>query len=147
MAKWLVGGSKTGNVQSVLTMQAAAANMRRAKVYDWTLGSGAAPTSATFIHLMQKCTTLPTGTGVTPRAADQADTLASTIVVNNLVTVDPTLTDIYMRKPLNQQNTFRWVAPQGGEILIPAVASSGVMLGLSAANATQMDYDAAFDEQ
>jgi hypothetical protein len=81
MAKWGVTADKgAANVQSVLVVTAAAANMRRFRIYDWTMGCGATPNDLAFIHIAQRCTTASTGTSQTPNALDQADTLASTIV-------------------------------------------------------------------
>lgn len=149
MARWGVKANKAAsNVQGVLYLTAAAANMRRARVYDWTLGCGAAPADNAFIHIIQRCTTAATATGLTPNALDPADTLASTIVAQDTVTADGTLTAnaFLARKPLNQRATFRWVAAPYGEILIPATATNGIMLGLSAASTTSFDYDAHYEE-
>lgn len=149
MARWGVTANKgAGNVQSVLLLTAAAASPRRAKIYDWTLGCGASPADNVFTHVGQRCTTAGTGSALTPNSLDPADTLASTIVAKDTVTVDPTLTAsaLIFRKALNQRATFRWVAAPYGEIIIPATAANGIMLGLSAASTTSFDYDAAYEE-
>ncbi len=150
MAKWAIKASKgTANVQSVAIIVAAAASPRRAKVYDYTIGSGATPGDNAFVHIVQRCTTAGTGAALTPNALDQADTLASTIVCKDTVTADPTLTAgaFLGRKALNQRATFRWVAAPGGELVIPATASNGIILGLTSATTTDFDAEAAFDEQ
>lgn len=149
MARWSIAANKgAANVQSVALLVAAAANMRRAKIYDWTLGCGASPADNAFTHIGQRCTTAGTGAALTPNALDAADSLASTIVCKDTVTVDPTLTAnaFAFRKALNQRATFRWVAAPYGELLIPATASNGFMLGLSAASTTSFDYDVHFEE-
>jgi len=150
MARWAIGASKgADNVQGVALLVAAAASMRRAKIYDWTLGCNATPADNTFTHIGQRCTTAGTGTSLTPNALDQADTLACTIVCKELISADPTLTAnaFLFRKALNQRATFRWVAAPYGEIVIPATASNGVLLGLSAATTTTFAYDVHFEEQ
>src|ERR1700730_10980497 len=132
MAKQAVTANKgVALVQSVLVLNAAAANMRRAKIYEWKFGSGVAPANLAFTHIIQRCTTVPTGAAKTPFPLDPADTLDSTIQA--FVTVDPTLTAnaFLCRVPLNQQATFRWVAAPYGELLIPATANNGLMFGLS----------------
>lgn len=149
MARWSVAANKgAANVQSVLLLVAAAVSPRRAKIYDWTLGCGAAPADNAFTHIGQRCSTAGTGAALTPNSLDPADTLASTIVAKDTVTVDPTLTAgaFAFRKALNQRATFRWVAAPYGELIIPATASNGFMLGLSAASTTSFDYDAHFEE-
>jgi len=149
MARWGVQGNKgAANVFGVLYLQAAAASMRRAKLYDWTLGCSAAPADNTFLHVIQRCTTLPTGAAKTPNSLDPADTLATTIVATDTITVDGTLTAaaFLANIPLNQRASFRWVAAPYGELIIPATASNGLMLGLSAATTTTFGYGAFFEE-
>ena len=149
MARWGVKATKgAGNVQSVLLLVAAAASPRRAKVYDWSFGCNATPADNVFTHIAQRCTTAGTGAALTPNSLDPADTLASTIVAKDTVTIDPTLTAnaFLLGKPLNQRATFRWVAAPYGELIIPATASNGIMFGLSAASTTDMAHDANFEE-
>lgn len=149
MARWSIACNKgAASVQSVAIIVAAAANMRRAKIYDWTLGCGASPADNAFTHIGQRATTAGTGAALTPNSLDQADSLASTIVCKDTTTVDPTLTAsaFAFRKALNQRATFRWVAAPYGEIIIPATASNGIVLGLSAASTTSFDYDVHFEE-
>ena len=149
MARWGVTADKgAANVQTVMLLVAATTNMRRARIYDWTLGCNASPADNTFIHMAQRCSTAGTGTTKTPNALDPADTLASTIVVKDTVTADPTLTGnaFLLWKPLNQRATFRWVAAPYGELIIPATASNGIALGVSAASTTTFDYDVHYEE-
>ncbi len=149
MARWAVKANKgTASVQTILLLVAAAASPRRAKVYDYTIGCGATPGDNAFVHIVQRCTTAGTGAALTPNALDPADTLASTIVAKDTITVDPTLTaNAFLgRKALNQRATFRWVAAPYGELMIPATASNGIILGLSSASTTDFDSEAHFEE-
>lgn len=150
MAKATIGANKgSANVQSVAIIVAAAASMRRAKIYEVEIGCGATPADSAFTHVAQRCTTAGTGAALTPNMVDQGDTLASTIVAKDTVTVDPTLTAgaFGFRIALNQRASFRWVANPGSELVIPATASNGFMLGLSAATTTSFDYGVGFEEQ
>jgi hypothetical protein len=90
-----------------------------------------------------------TGTALTPNSLDQADPLASTIVCKDTVTVDPTLTAgaIVDRVPLNQRASMRWIAKDGCELVIPATANAGFMLGLSAATTTRFSYGVQYSEE
>lgn len=149
MASWACKANKgTASVQAILLLVAAAASPRRANVYDYTIGCGATPADNAFNHIVQRCTTAGTGAALTPNALDPADTLASTIVAKDTITVDPTLTaNAFLgRKALNQRATFRWVAVQGKEIKLPATASNGIILGLSSATTTDFDAEAHFEE-
>lgn len=150
MARWGVKANKgAANVQGVLYLVAAAASPRRARVYDWTMGCSAAPADNIFIHIVQRCTNVSlAGATLTPNALDPADSLASTIVGTDTVTVDGTLTAsaFLANKALNQRATFRWVAAPYGELMIPATANNGLMFGLSAASTTTMAHDAHYEE-
>jgi hypothetical protein len=149
MAKYSNGLSKgSASVQSVGVLTAPASNMRRIKIYDWSFGCDAAPADNTFVHIAQRCTTAGTGATLTAKPTDPADA-AALAVLKDTITADPTLTagEIMLRKPLNQRATFRWVAPPGGELVVPATATNGFMLGLSAASVTTMSADVSFEEQ
>lgn len=149
MARWAIKAQKgTNNVQSICIVVAAASSPRRARVYDYTIGSSVTPADLAFAHICQRCTTAGTGTSLTPNALDQADSLASTIVCKDTVTADPTLTSgaFLGRKGLNQRNTYRWAAAPDGAIVIPATASNGIILGLGAATTTDFDAEVHFEE-
>lgn len=149
MARWGLSASKgAASVQGVLYLNAAASSMRRAKIYDVSIGSSASPADNAFAWVVQRCTTAPTATALTPNSLDPADSLASTIVANATVTVDGTLTAnaFNYRDALNQRATFRWVAAPYSELIIPATASNGFMFGLSAASTTVFDAGALYEE-
>jgi hypothetical protein len=128
MAKFGVRLQRTASATlAVGSLTAAAANMRRAKIYDFILGSEATPADNAFLWSIQRCTTAGTaGTNPTPLALDPGDSLASTIVAGQAHSVTPTGSTELMAVALNQRATFRWVAAPGGELMIPATASNGI---------------------
>lgn len=134
------------SVKSVLLLTAAASVPRRGVVVEWSIGSDSTPADNAYVIIVQRCSTAGTGTTVTPNAADPADPIASTIVATGTVTADPTLTASAFLggKALNQRASWRWVAVPGFEIIIPATASNGIMLGASSATTTSFQADAAF---
>lgn len=149
MARWGMKLTKgTASVQGVGYLNAAASSPRRAKVYDWKLGCSDTPADNIFNHTIQRCTTAPTASAKTPNSLDPADTLACTIVANDTVTVDGTLTaNAFLDSiPLNSRASFRWVAAPYGELIIPATANNGFMLGLDAASTTKFAYGVAIEE-
>ena len=150
MARWMVAADKgVASVQSVAVLTAAAASMRRFRIMDWILGSGSTPNATIdFIHIIQRCTTAGTGAAVTPSATDQADTLASTVVAKQTITVDPTLTAglFFAWIPLNFNATFRWIPQTYFELYAPATASNGFMFGVSAATVTSFDDTVFYEE-
>ncbi len=150
MAKWGVAMSKDAtSVKTVGLITAAAANPRRAKIYDISFGCSASPADNAFLWQLQRCSSAGTGTGVTPNALDPADTLACTIVCKGIVTADPTLTAsaFLYQVALNQRASFRWVAAQGSELVVPATTSNGVAIIVSSATTTVLDCGAEFEEQ
>jgi len=150
MARFGVKASKgAASVQTVLLLVAAAATPSRGKIYDIGFGSGATPGDNAFLWIIQRCTTAGTGSALTPNALEPADTVAATIVAKDTVTVDPTITAgaFVWGEPLNQRASFRWVAAPYSELVIPATASNGFIVGLSAATTTAFDAGAQFEEQ
>ena len=150
MAMWGVTCDKgTASVQSVGVLTAAASSPRRGRIISINIGSPDTPADSAFLHVMQRCSTAGTGTAKTPNALDPGDTLACTIVVKDTVTVDPTTTSgaFVDEVPLNQRNSYRWMAKDGSELVIPATASNGFMLGLSAATTTKFSYGINFREE
>jgi hypothetical protein len=149
MARWGLNATKgSASVQTVLALNAAASSMRRAKVFDISMGCAASPADNAFQWIVQRCTTAGTGTTLTPNSLDAADTLATTIVATATVTVDPALTAsaFLYTDALNQRSTFRWVAAPYSELIIPATASNGIAFGLSAASTTTFVAGAIFEE-
>jgi len=126
----------------------AASNPHRAFVYDFSLGCDASPADNSFVHIVQRCTTAGTGSALTPNALDPGDSQAATMVVKDTVTADPTLTAaaFLFGVALNARATYRWVAAPGGELVTPATASNGIIIGLKSATTTSFQYTAHFDE-
>lgn len=150
MARWGVGGSKNASaVQSILVLTAASSSPRRARLYEYNVGSGATPADLAFIHIIQRCSTSGTGTSQTPNALDPADSLASTIVTKDAITSDPTITSgaVVWKIAINQRLSYSWYANGDNfSIVIPATASNGFMCGLSATTSTTFDSSSKFEE-
>jgi len=128
----------TSTTVGVGALCAAAASMRRAELYDFIFGSEATPADQVFLWEINRSTTVPTGTAVTPAPLDLADTLASTIQAFENLTVQGTNTAgvVPLSVPLNQRATFRWVAPPGGNLIIPATANAGFHFNTPTASGT-----------
>lgn len=149
MARWGFKANKgASNFQSVVMITAAASSPRRARVHDLSMSCGASPADNAFTWIIQRCTTAGTGNALTPNALDAADSLASTIVVKDTVTADPSLTAsaFLYAEALNQRATFRWVAAPYSELVVPATASNGFVVGLSAASTTSFDAGGQYEE-
>jgi hypothetical protein len=120
------------------SIEAAAANPRREAIYDTIYGSAAAPPNDNvFLFEWNRTTTASTGTAVTPNALDPADPAAVALAKqNNTVNGTNTAGAIPLAVPLNQRSTFRWVAKDGSELIIPAVAANGFEINTPTAQNT-----------
>ena len=103
---------------------------RRPRLYDILLASAATPADNAVNYEFQRMTAenaTPGGTAITPQALDPADGTALTLS-RSAPTGEPTLTaSAYLLQiPKNMRPTVRWVARQGGELVIPATAANGI---------------------
>lgn len=113
---------------SVGELHAVTATLRRAFIYDFTLGVQGAPASFANLWQFQRFTAAGTDTAVTPTALDPADTAALTAAGQNS-TVEPTYTagQILAAKALNQQATYRWFAGQPDQrLVLPPTNANGI---------------------
>lgn len=130
MGKYAVDLQRTAHAaQSVGNITAPGAGMRRAKIYFVQYGCEGDAADNEFLWTLQRCTTTGTRTAVTPQLLDPADAAAVTTAGENH-TVEPTYTAgaILLNTPLNQRATYQWMAPPGGELVIPATANNGIGL-------------------
>jgi hypothetical protein len=138
MPGYTVGGSSAGNsVKTTVGCSVASSGPRRAfftsAEFGFTVVASAAP-----IWILQRSTAAATGTSQTPIGDDPAD-IASTVTAIVAATADPTLTAAAFELwwPLYQNNSARWVAENDRQRkIVPATASNGLALGLSATNTT-----------
>lgn len=102
------------------------ASPRRFGIYDLNFGSQGAAGDGTFQLEVNRSTTAPTGTAITPAPLDLADPASIMSALENL-TVQGTNTAgvIPYGDAQNQRATFRWQARHGSEILAPATANNG----------------------
>lgn len=114
--------------QSLGNITAPGASMRRAKLYFIQYGCEGDAADNEFLWTAQRCTTAGTRTAVTPRLLDPADVVTPVTTAGENHTGEPTYTanEIMLNTPLNQRATYQWMAPPGGEIVIPAVANNGI---------------------
>lgn len=126
----------------------AAANPRRFKLYDFIIGSDAAPADNPYLWEVYKRTGAATaGSAPTIYALDQSDSIASTLVVNQAPTTNGAGgTTPMWGVPLNQRASFRWVASPGSEFISPATASNGFAFATPTSSALAVEAYAMCDE-
>lgn len=105
----------------------------RGKIYDFIIGSSAAPADNAAKYVLQRFTATGTSTAVTPTALDTGDP-AALLTAGQAHTVEPTYTAgaILLQFATNQRGTWRWVAAPGSELIIPSTASNGIGLLVTA---------------
>lgn len=143
-AKYAVDMQRTANAsQSVGNITAPGSGMRRFRVYFMQLGAEGDAADNEFLWTLQRCTTAGTRTSVTPIPLDMADAAAATTAGENH-SAEPTYTanEILLNVPLNQRATYQWMAPPGGELVVPATANAG--LGLKTPTMTALAITAQF---
>jgi len=118
--------------KTMLQLAAATATLRRAFLYEWTVGPGSVPnaTDCELVWSIIKQTTAGTGgVTLTMNAIDQADATAGSVALGNF-TAEPTGAETAIIDTLgaNQRASYRWVVAPGGpgEIIIPATNLAGI---------------------
>lgn len=137
--------SSTLDVGSVI---AAAANPRRFQLYDFVIGSDAAPADNPYLWEIYKRTgTATAGSAPTSSVLDQSDTVATTLVFNQAPTTNGSggSTAIF-GVPLNQRASFRWVCQPGSELVCPATASNGFCFATPTSSALAIEAYALLNE-
>jgi len=103
----------------------------RPHIYDFVIGSAATPGDQAASYHLERYTAAGTSTAVTPQALDPGDPaslLASTTGENHSAEPTYTAAAIMANWTVNQRATFRWVAREGKEIVLPATAANGIGL-------------------
>lgn len=121
-----VSGQDTNTAGTTMLGVTATAAVRPA-IYDVVIGSVATPADNAAEYYFQRYTAAGTATAVTPQALDSGDPAATaTAGVNH--SVEPTYTSnaVLLRIAKNQRATFRWVARERGELVLPATAANGI---------------------
>ena len=126
MAKYSASGvsEAAANPDTSLTVTGAAT--LRPKIYDILMGSSATPADAQVSHTVQRTTAAGTSTAVTPEPLETGDR-AATCAAGQTHSAEPTYAGVaFIILPIHQRASFRWVARQGGELIISATAANGI---------------------
>jgi hypothetical protein len=135
MSRYNAGTGQGGTLQVMTTTYktlvgiTSPSTARRAWIYDVQAGADGTPADYAIAFILDRQTTVGTGTAVTPRPLDSADG-ATTIVATVNHTAEPTVTadtDL-LEMAGNQRASFRWCAPPGGELIVPATNLNGIGL-------------------
>ena len=141
MAQYAVSNQLVGTPQALtttyksqlsVTAATGATTLRRGWIYEFEIGAGSVPnaTDCPIQYDVAVCTTLGTGSAVTPNPLDIGGGDAAALLVYTAnFTVEPTvaaLTSSLFWIALNQRASQRWVArDQSSSIIVPAVNLKG----------------------
>lgn len=132
MSAYFATVSKTSSVSSTVPIFNLVGNTaRRLKIREISWGCDAAPTddAVTFALMRTSARGTQSGTVITPRTLDPASP-ASVALFDAGWSVNPSITadsELY-KQAVNQRAPWRWVPPQGMEIIVPATSGAGLAL-------------------
>lgn len=128
MPRYSVDGTQAVASPDDTTLTVIRGASRRARIYDFTVGSEATPADNALVHTAQRFTVAGTaGSAVTPQPLDPADPASITTAGENH-SIEPTYTAnaLLWKIAANQRATYRWVAAPDGELIIPDSAANGI---------------------
>lgn len=126
MAKYSVCGVSAATAVPKTAITVVGAANLRPKVYDILFGSPATPADAQVTYTVQRFTAAGTATAVTPEPLE-TDDRAATATSGQTHSAEPTYAGAaYIILPIHQRASFRWVARQGGELIVSRTASNGI---------------------
>lgn len=130
MSKYAASGelAAVGSAYKTAFRISCSSTTRRARLYDILLGQGGAPADNAMYWDISRHTAVPTDTAFTPNPLDSADVACVTAAGSN-ATAEGTVTaasDVFGPLAINQRASYRWVCAPGSEIIVPAVANSGL---------------------
>lgn len=136
--RYSVSGSQNAAAATTILGITSAATIRPA-VYDFVMGSAAAPADQANNVQLKRYTAAGTATSVTPQALDSGDPAALAGAGENH-TVEPTYTAgaTMLSLSFNQQATVRWIVPPDDAIILPATAANGLGAQFVIATATAL---------
>jgi len=115
--------------KTIVALTAATATLRRAWPYEINVGADGTPADNALVFDLSRQTAAGTSTPATPTSLDPADAAADTVGSVNF-TAEGTITaaSSLWSLAMNQRASYRWVAREGAEFVIPATNLAGVAL-------------------
>ena len=112
---------------TALSIVGITATLRRCWVEEFVIGNEGTPADNVVNYIVQRATAEGSATAVVPTRNDLADAESDMNVGENHTT-EPTYTSTeeLWEFPLNTRATYRWVAPPGAELVIPATNEAGI---------------------
>jgi hypothetical protein len=119
---------RTADTTNGVAVYQPASALKRIRIGDVIWGNSGTPADAAYSLAAQRSTAAPSGgTAVTPQPLDPADGAASGLSMDGAVTNGTLTANAFLLNiVLNQRSTFRWVAREGKELVIPSTNANGI---------------------
>ena len=119
----------TTSYKTLLALTAQTSGLRRAKVFEVMIGTGGTPADTAYEFDISRQTNVGTSTSVTPNPVDPGDPACATVGSANFTSEGSiTATSSLFYLAINQKASYRWVARDGMELVIPAINLAGVAI-------------------
>jgi hypothetical protein len=151
MAKYSVFGaagaaSATAATAGIMKVDNAATVLSVPRIYEWSIGAGAAAEDSNYTVQMKRQTTAGTWTGVTPSPLDPAS--AASKATAGRVSVAAGAAGVVLGTwGFNQRGGIRWVAVPGGELIVDRANSNGIILEYAVVQGSAVNYATIFFDE
>jgi hypothetical protein len=115
------------SASTALSITAASSGPARAWIYEAYFGNEGTPADLTSSYTVERITAITSGgSAVTAGKLDEEDVAARSVTRENDGTTGTfTANEVMLEVPVNHRGTYRWVAPPGGEWVLPSAANDG----------------------
>lgn len=138
--------SATAATAGIMKVDNAATILSVPKIYEFSVGPGAAAEDSNYTIQVKRQTTAGTWTGVTPSPLDPASA-ASKATAGRVSTAAGTADVVLGTFGFNQRGGFRWVAVPGGEYVMARANSNGIILEYAVVQGTAINYATMYFEE
>lgn len=144
MAEYSVSGaagtaSATAATAGIVKIDNAATVLSTPRIYEWSVGPGAAAEDSNYTVDLKRQTTAGTWTGVTPAPLDPASAAAKA-TAGRASTAAGSASTVLGYWGFNQRGGIRWVAVPGGEFVVDRANSNGIILEYAVVQGTAVNY-------
>jgi hypothetical protein len=117
-----------------------ASTMTKAEIYEWTIGPGAAAEDSNYTVSMTRVTGVGTYSAVTP-SPTESGAPAAVMVCGRAQTAGSNTKGVVLGSwGFNQRGGYRWVSVPGGQLIVPATFSAGILLLYAVVQGTAINY-------
>ena len=151
LARYVVAGaagaaSTTAATAGIIKVDNAATILSVPKIFEWSIGPGAAAEDSNYTIRNKTQTTAGTWTSATPAALDPASAAAKASggIASTAAGSAGTILGYW---GFNQRAGYRWVAVPGGEFYVPRANSNGIIWEYVVIQGTAINYGSVFFDE